>query len=176
VIPESVRPLDEVREELTQAWMARERARRLREIADEVVGAVRGDQALAAAARAHGGRIVVSSREVNRAAASQIPARGLGAQIFAAREGEVMRDMSVDGNAMLVAVVEQINRPDPAAAPEAVEANRAQFMNPQSQISLINGFVEAIQSEVVDRGRPERNEQLLNQLFPRPGADSEDGQ
>jgi peptidyl-prolyl cis-trans isomerase D len=170
IIPASVRPLDEVRTELAEAWVSRERVRRLRELGEAVIAAVRGGQSFAAAARANRMNIVVSSRPIDRRAATQIPARGLPAQIFAARQGDVVSDMRADGGAVLAAVVEEINRVDPAEAPQIVEAQRVQM-----QQSLNASFAEALQAEIVERARPRRNERLIEQVYRRTSS-GEDGQ
>jgi peptidyl-prolyl cis-trans isomerase D len=168
IIPSTVRPLAEVRDQLTQAWVARERGRRLNELGETIVAGVRSGQSLAAVARANRANVVVSSRPLARRDAAQIPARGLATQMFAAREGEAVSDMRADGGAVLVAVVEQINRVDPATAPQAVEASRVQV-----QEALDDSFGDALQSEIVDRMRPNRNERLLNQRFPASNAEAE---
>jgi peptidyl-prolyl cis-trans isomerase D len=171
VIPASVRPLDEVRTELAQAWLARERERRLRELGEEIVAAVNGGQSLAAAARAHRANVVVTSREVDRRGASQLPSQGMPAQIFAAREGAVLSDVRSDGGAVLVAMVERINHVDPAANPQIVEAARAQM-----QQSVATSLAEAIQGDVVDRARPRRNERLIADVYRSSDANSEENQ
>ena len=160
IIPESVRPLDEVRGELVQAWTSRERVRRMRELASEVQTAVGEGQSFAAAARARRMNVVISSQSTNRRAAAQIPAQGLAAQLFNARVGDVVSDMRVDGGAMLVAQLEEINRVDPAEAPQAVESARQQI-----QQSIEQAFVETVQQEVVGSQRARRNEQTLERMF-----------
>jgi hypothetical protein len=170
IIPSTVRPLEEVRTELAGAWVARERARRMRELGEAVVAAVRGGQSFAAAARANRMNVVISSRPLDRRSATQIPARGLPAQIFAASQGDVVTDMRADGGAVLAAVVEEINRVDPASAPQVVEAQRAQM-----QQSLVASFGEALQAEIVDGARPQRNERLIEQVY-RGSASTEDNQ
>ncbi len=167
VVPASVRPFEEVREELAEAWIARERAQRLQALGQEVVAAIAGGQDFAAAAREHGMSIVVSAREVDRAGMRAIPARALSAQVFNAREGEAVADMRADGAATLVAVVERINRVDIAAQPQVVEAARA-----QSQSSLQNALMQAIQAQVMERMRPNRNARVLDRAFP-PSSSAE---
>jgi peptidyl-prolyl cis-trans isomerase D len=170
IIAASVRPLAEVRGELVQAWIARERAQRMRELGEQVVAAVQGGQSLAQAARAHRMSVVVSSRPITRRDAQQIPARGLAGQIFGASVGTVVSDTAPNGSAVLVAVVEQINRPDPAEAPQQVEAARAAM-----EQSVTQSLAEAVQADILDQARPRRNEQLLNTLF-RSAANAEDSQ
>lgn len=165
VTPSFVRPLDEVRPQLTEVWLGRERARRLREMSEDVIEAVRGGQSFAQATRAHGFSVLVTSRPIDRQMASQIPARGLAGQLFAAQQGAAVADPRADGQAMLVAVVEQINRVNPAERPQEVEASRLQV-----QRTLSESFVAALQDEIVRRAAPRRNERLLNEQFRQSGA------
>jgi hypothetical protein len=65
ITPSTVRPLAQVREQLAQAWIARERVRRMRELARDVEEAVRGGQTFANAARAHRFNVVVPSRSID---------------------------------------------------------------------------------------------------------------
>lgn len=170
IIPSRVRALDEVRNELAQSWIARERASRLRALGERVREAVGGGSSFAQAARAARFNVVVNAREITRRDAAQIPARGLAAQIFNAREGEIVTELRADGGAVLVAWVEHIRRVDPAAAPQAVEANRAQM----GQV-LTQSFGEAVQADIVARGRARRNDALIERLYPR-GAAADDAQ
>jgi peptidyl-prolyl cis-trans isomerase D len=166
IIPESVRPLDDVREELIEGWIRRERGRKLQEAGREVLESLREGANLADVARANRMTIAVRSQRINRQEAAQIPARGLAPQIFEARVGDAVSDLRADGGAVLVAVVESIDRADPAEAPQLVEQIRAQ----DSQV-LTNTFVESIADEVVRRMRPSRNERLLERTFtPNPTA------
>ncbi len=166
IIPASVRPLAGVRAQLMQAWIGRERARRMRELGAEMIEAVAGGQSFSVAARARRFNIVVTSRPVDRRAASQIPAHALAAQIFAAREGAAVSDLRADGGAVLVAILERINRVDPAEAPQLVEASRVQL-----QQSLTGSFGEAVQTEIVARARPERNQALIERVYQRGEPD-----
>ncbi|MGQ0531352.1 MAG: SurA N-terminal domain-containing protein [Caulobacteraceae bacterium] len=186
IIPATVRPLEEVRSELSQAWIARERARRLTELGEEIVTAVRGGQTLAAAARANGARVVIISRPIDRAGARNIPAQGLAAQIFAVRQGEAVSGLRADGGAMLVAAVERIARPDFAQQPQAVEAARVYAERPcvrealqqgaPPYCGLMSSSAEALQGEVIERSNPRRNEQLLERVYRTSDATDEDAQ
>lgn len=172
VIPASVRPFAEVRDDLADAWRMRERGRRMREMGEQLVNAVNGGETFAAAARANRFNIVVASRPVDRRTAANIPARGLPAQLFAGQVGTVVSDVRADGNAVLVGIVEAVNRVDIAANPQAVEANRAQL-----QESLRQSYGEALQQDIVTAANPRRNERLLEQAFPSSAAASdEEGQ
>jgi len=169
VTPERVRPIDEVRDDLVRAWSARERATRMRELGERVVAAVAGGQDLNAAARANRFNIVVDSRALDRRTASQIPARGLASQLFAAAPGVAVTDVRADGQAILVAVVEEINRPAIAEHPQEVEALRIQM-----EESVLTAFGGAMQDEIAARINPRRNERLITSTYRATNAEGED--
>ncbi|HYD72274.1 MAG TPA: peptidylprolyl isomerase, partial [Candidatus Binatia bacterium] len=172
VTPSTVRPLSEVRQQLTEVWIARERARRMRELAENVQEAVRGGQTFAAAARANNFSVISpASQPIDRRTASQALPGGLANQIFAAAAGDVVSLVSPDGGAVLVAHIEQINRQDPAQQPQVVEQLRGQM-----QQGLIQSVALATQNEILARTNVRRNEQLLNQVFPRNNAEDEEAQ
>lgn len=169
VTPARVRPIEEVRDDLVRAWSARERATRMRELGERVVAAVAGGQDLNAAARANRFNVVVDSRALDRRTASQIPARGLASQIFAAAPGAAVTDVRADGQAILVAVVEEINRPTIAEHPQEVEALRIQME--ESVLSSLGG---ALQDEIAARINPRRNERLIESTYRATNAEGEE--
>jgi peptidyl-prolyl cis-trans isomerase D len=171
VIPSTVRPLEEVREQLAQVWVARERARRLRELGEQVVAAVQGGQTLAAAARANRMTVTVSSRAYTRQEAGENLSRSIAGQAFNAQQGGVVSGVRDDGGAIQVAVVEQVTRADPAQAPQAVEAGRARM-----QQSLTGSFGEGVQNEIVQRARARRNEDLIERIYRTSDAADDDAQ
>jgi len=171
ITPATVRPLAEVRGTLIEVWTTQERGRRLRDMANDMMEAVRGGQSFAAAARAHRFNIVVPSRRLDRRMAAQIPSRGLAPQIFGAEQGGLVSDIRADGGAVLVAQVEQIVRIDPATQPQIVEQFRGQM-----QQGLGQSFAMSVQSEVLARTRVRRNDDLLEQRFPSQNAEDEEGQ
>ncbi len=172
VTPSTVRPLTEVRAQLTEIWTARERARRMRELAEGVQEGVRGGQTFAVAARANRFNVLApQSQPIDRRSASQALPSGLAGQIFAAAAGDVVSIVAPDGSAVLVAHVERINRQDPAEQPQVVEQLRGQM-----QQGLIQSVGLATQSEIVANTRVRRNENLLNQVFPRTNTEDDQGQ
>jgi peptidyl-prolyl cis-trans isomerase D len=168
IFPESVRPLSEVRADLSVAWIARERGRLLRELGSAFVASVRSGASFAEAARTHRFTIRARSVESNREMAQQLPAGGLPEQIFAASEGDVVSATTSDGGSVLAAQVERINRPDPALAQAEVEAYRAQF-----QEGLAGSVAEAIQNQILAQARVTRNEAVLAARFNAGGQDAE---
>jgi peptidyl-prolyl cis-trans isomerase D len=172
VTPSTIRPLAEVRDQLTQVWIARERSRRMRELAEHVQQAVRGGQTFAAAARAnHFAVVPPQSQPIDRRTASRALPGPLASQIFAAAPGDVVSIVSPDGGAVLVAHIERVNRQDPAEQPQVVEQLRGQM-----QQGLIQSVGQAVQGEIVAKTHIRRNEALLNQLFPRGNQEGQEGQ
>ena len=169
ITPPRVRPIEEVRDDLVRAWSARERATRMRELGERVVAAVAEGQTLSAAARANRFNVVVDTRPLDRRMASQIPARGLAAQIFAAAPGAAVTDVRADGQAILVAVVTEINRPVAAEHPQEIEALRMQM-----QESVLDGLGGALQDEIAARVNPRRNERLIASTYRESTAEGEE--
>lgn len=185
VIPASVRPLEEVRSDLVQAWMQRERARRLRELGETIVAAVDGGQTLAQAAGANRARVVLSSQTLDRRTAAQGLPQGIAGQMFAVAEGAAFSE--VGGGGVLVAVVERINRPDITAAdPQIIEATRLYAERPCMQQALQAGappycgvsssVAESIQADIVTRSNPRRHERVISSVFRPSNATEEDAQ
>lgn len=169
ITPASVRPFDEVRSQLAEAWVARERTQRMDQLAQQVQQAVQGGQSFAAVMAAHHIQITVRSQTLNRQAASQLPARRLAGAIFNGAVGSVSTEVSPDGRAMLIASLEAIHRVDPAQARQQIEAARASASDPMRE-----GLVEALTDEITAQGHPRRNTALLNQLYHAGAAGEED--
>jgi peptidyl-prolyl cis-trans isomerase D len=161
----TVRPLEDVREQLVGAWIGRERGRRLQELGQEVVAAINGGQSFDAVARARRLNVVVDSRELDRQTASQLPARELAGLMFSAQQGQAVTSIRGDAGAVYVAVVENIQRTDPATAPEQVEAARMQI-----QQSLGQSVGEALQNEIITAANGRRNQRVLDQLYNNNAA------
>jgi peptidyl-prolyl cis-trans isomerase D len=184
IVPESVRPLEEVRADLIQAWTERERVTRLRELGEQVVAGVNGGQSLAAAAGANRARVVVSSRTIDRRNAFQSLPQGLAGQMFAAAQGGAVS--SVQSAGVLIAVVERINRPDANADPQIVEATRTYAERPCMPqalqagappfCGLSNSVAEALQGEIVSRSNPRRYEERITSLYRASTETPEEGQ
>ena len=182
IIPASVRPLEEVRADLVQAWIGRERARRLRELGEQIVAAVNGGQTLAQAAGANRARVVVSSRSIDRRGAAQALPQGLAGQMFAVGEGTAFSQVS--NNGVLIAVVERINRPDITAAdPQILEATRLYAERPCMQQALQAGAppycglststMEALQGDILHTANPRRHERVIESTYRASNAEED---
>ena len=183
IIPASVRPLEEVRADLTQAWISRERTRRLRELADTLVAQINGGQTLANVARANRGRMVAASQTIDRRTARQNLPQGLADQLFAGAEGVAAHQVGAAG--VLISLVEHINRPDMASVdPQIIEATRVYAERPCQQQAMQAGappfcgvstsVVEALQGEVLASANPRRNERVISSVYRASNAEETD--
>lgn len=170
VTPASVRPLADIRQQVTQLYIVRETVRRLQERATAIQTAVEGGTPFAQAVAANRGNIVARSQSIDRASAAQGLPRRFGGLVFSVPEGGVVSDMRPDGRAVLVAHVERVTRADPAQQREAVEAVRTS----SSQESLQSSMVDALQAQIVGSARVRRNGELLDRLYPPDGGQEGD--
>lgn len=168
IVPATVRPLAQVRDQLVADWTARERAARMRELGAQVVSAVQGGQSFDAAARARGFTVRVSSRPINREAAAQVLGPEFTAQVFGAAQGGVVTETRNDGGLVAVAQIEQINRVDPATQPQVVETMRARV-----EQGLAASIAQAAQAQMLADTRPRRNDAMLERLYPSAEADED---
>lgn len=172
VIPAAVQPLDEVRQGLVAEWRLREQLRRLRELGEKIVADVRGGQSFAAAAQANGLRITQRARTYSREAAGEQFSEALAGQIFGAAENQVITGVRNDGGGIQAAIVERIQRRDPAADPQGAENAREQM-----EQSLVSSFGRSVQDDIVARARPRRNQEVIDRTFRRSAdAEGEQGQ
>lgn len=185
IIPESVRPLEEVRAALVQAWIRRERGNRLRELAETMTTALNNGGSLTAVANANHGRVVATSRTVDRRAARQNLPQGMSEQLFAVGERSPVHIVGDAG--ILIGVVEHINRPDlTAIEPQILEATRTYAERPCLQQALQAGappvcglstsVVEALQGEIVADANPRRNDAIIDREYRSSTAPEEAAQ
>lgn len=163
ITPQSTRPLDEVRAELIGAWTARERSRRMEAVGQRIIDAVHAGTPFEQAVRAQGARVTDRSQPIDRrTAAMTLP------QIFNVREGEAVMGVNADASIMLIAQIEQINRPDLAEqAPVVEQVRRYVEMGDQErrQPPLWAAMQEAILQSAVAAARPRRNEDVIDRTF-----------
>lgn len=185
IIPQSVRPLADVRADIIQGWICRERLTRLRELAETMTTALSGGQSLTAVANANHARVVAASREVDRRTAAQTLPQGLADQLFGAAQGTPIHLVGDAG--ILVAVVDRINRADITAAnPQMLEAIRVYAERPCQQEALQAGappfcgttesVYEVLQTEIVADAHPRRNDSVLDSVFRPTNAPEEAAQ
>ncbi|MEJ0061127.1 MAG: hypothetical protein WDM79_16840 [Terricaulis sp.] len=79
-----------------------------------------------------------------------------------------MTDMRADGQSLLLAIVENIERTSAAEAPQLVEQARQQM-----QEGLGQSFQEVITTEAVTRAHVRRNEQMIERAFSAGPTDAQ---
>lgn len=167
ITPATVRTLDSVRPQLTDAWIGQQKAQRLQQIGQAVIADVAHGQSFANVVRARHLTMRVQNQPLDRPTAARLPARELAAEIFGSPVGTAVSALAPDGSALLVAHIEAVHREDPNS-PQArtfIEQQRTQV-----QQALNHSLIDAITAEVVKAGNPRRNETLLRQMFaPRTG-------
>jgi peptidyl-prolyl cis-trans isomerase D len=165
ITPPSIRPLAQVRDELTRALVARELNRRMQEFVNTVTNEVESGRPLAAVAAAHHMRMAVRSQTITRDQATHLPSQRLAAGIFSAAEGGVASDVMVGPNAQggggaLIAVVEHIRRIDPAQAGQQVQQARL-----QAQQQMAQQLMETIQAQITADAHVTRNQAVIRRNF-----------
>jgi peptidyl-prolyl cis-trans isomerase D len=166
ITPATTRPFEDVQDALRARWLARERARRLNEIGEQVKAAVAGGKTFAEAVAAARLPLLIRSQPLDRQAAARLPDTQLAQLIFAGPAGEVRFGVRGEADALVVAFVESIERADPATNPQEVESLRRQM---QTQVG--QGLVAAIEASAVAGTRVTRNARRMEALFGAGDAD-----
>lgn len=170
VRPAGPPPLAQVRDRVVVAWRMQKIADGMRKVVEDIRTAVGGGQTLAAAARAQRVQVVTTSQTIDRRMAAQGgPSPQLMAAVFGAREGEVVSGAGGPGGSVLfVALVEKVERPDPAGDPQMLDAAR-QAMSPM----LMDDLVATVQSVARQEARVRLNQPLIDRIVGK--SSSEDG-
>jgi peptidyl-prolyl cis-trans isomerase D len=155
VIPPGTRPLEEVRPSLVMAWQTQKIGEILRKTTDDFIAAVKAGASFTDAAKARRLPVGAANATVTRQTVTQSPAAVLGGQIFAAAKGDLVSAPAQQGDAILIAQVNEITRQDPSANPQMFEQAR--------QITsefLAKDMVLALQQKVVRESKVKMNEKL----------------
>jgi peptidyl-prolyl cis-trans isomerase D len=123
VTPEQLRPLDEVRTEVTELWRGAQRAKLAREKAEALAERIQSGNEFATAAT-EAGLTVAQTKPVTRfeTAAARTPSPTLAAKLFQIVVGEVTTAPAAGGH--LVAKLIQVVAADPYSDPDTVAAVR----------------------------------------------------
>ncbi len=145
VTPAQLRPLEEVRAEVTELWRAARRAELAREKAEALAERAKAGtelEALAVEARL----IVVQTEPITRfeTAAARTPSPALAAKLFQIRPGEVTTASAPEGH--IVAKLIEIQPADPAANANDVQAVR-DSLAVALQRDLLEQFVTTLRAE-----------------------------
>jgi peptidyl-prolyl cis-trans isomerase D len=134
VKPAALPPLDEVREDLTRAWIQRENNRLLRAKADELAGRLRAGEDIVAVARSVGAELIV--RTGVRQDEETQAALGVGALtgLFGQAKGQAFAEVNSESE-FVVGVTDAVRAPAPALVGPVAERVR-----PRIGQDLANGL------------------------------------
>lgn len=160
VIPAGVRSFAEVRPLLVLGWQAKQTAAAIRKVADEFVAAVKAGKPFAQTARARKLTILADNQTYSRQSIGSTPLAPLASAIFGAREGEPVAGPDARGQAILIAQVLKIERPDPAG-------NGALFTQAQQAAAnfLDTDMLTAVQQSAVQEAKVKTNDKLRLQTL-----------
>jgi hypothetical protein len=155
VIPAGVRSFAEVRPLLAVGWQAQKTAAAIRKLADDVLAEVKAGKPFVDVVRTHHLVMIADGQAVTRQSIGQSPLAALGGAIFAANEGEPVAGADARGQAIIVAQVKKIDRPDPATNAELFA---------QAQKAAANfadtDLLTAIQQSAVREAKVKTNDKL----------------
>lgn len=149
-------PLQQVRDNVLQQYMAQEISKRARAAAELVRARATETGDLEAAAKALNADIIFSARPVTRALFQQAPDPSIVNDIFRAKEGAVV----VTFGGAWVARIDKIEKLDPAQAQPLFEQAKA-----QARAQLEEDVVFAVRAQAVDEANAKVNEAMLARLF-----------
>lgn len=165
-------PLAQVRDRVVLSWRMQKIGEAMRKVVEDIRAATAGGETFAAAARAKRIPVVVSSQTLDRRMAAEGgPSPQLMGAVFGARESDIVSAAGGPGGAVLfVAQVEKIERPDPAAEPQMLDAAR-QGISPM----LMDDLVATVQNVARQEARVKLNQPLIDRLVGKTSGDDEDG-
>jgi hypothetical protein len=145
VTPAQIRPLGEVRAEVTELWRGSQRAKLAREKAEALAARIGvGNEFETVAAEA--GLIVARTKPVTRfdSAIESTPSPALAAKLFQIGIGEVTTAAAAQGH--LVAKLTEVVAADPDSDPDAVAAVRESLVG-TLQSDLLEQFLATMRGE-----------------------------
>jgi peptidyl-prolyl cis-trans isomerase D len=158
IYPPGVRTFDEVKPILEQGWKSQKIGDQMRALSDAVKKAVEGGKSFAAAAAANKLHVVAASQKLDRRAIQMSDIPALVQQAFAAKEGDIVTAPDRSGSVLLVAQVEKIERPDPAAEPQMMAQATAQLSD-----GMTSDFLFSLETYAKAKAKVKVNETLLKQ-------------
>jgi peptidyl-prolyl cis-trans isomerase D len=167
VRPSAPPPLEEVRPFVTQAWQAGKVGEAMKALSDQITKSVAEGASFADAVRGARLQMIASSQTLDRRTAAALPFPALGEAIFYGREGEVVSAPgSPQLNALLVARVEKIERPETGGDAQKLEATRQQI-----EQRVTNDTLGALVLGARDGARLRQNQALVDRIVGKEPAE-----
>jgi peptidyl-prolyl cis-trans isomerase D len=162
VKPAALPPLDEVRTELSAAWIQRENARLLRTKADELAGRIRAGEDILAVARSAGAEIIVRTGVQQDEETAEALGGGLLEGLFGQGKGQAFVQ-PVAEDVFVVGVTDAIRPPVPALA-----APIAERIRPRIGQDLVGGLGDLAISAGQRRTKAESDPGLAREALGLP--------
>ncbi|GHF28377.1 hypothetical protein GCM10017044_24480 [Kordiimonas sediminis] len=145
-----------------QAWEREQRQLKAGEFADLAVERLRANENPEDVAADLGGTSFDAKNVTRQPDGNSGLAANIRSLIFTIGEGKVSSERSADGDGYVVVKVNEIVPGDPATQAAAVASLRQQLINEQT-----NTVLSQYQAYLLAQNRPEINNALIEQLFPR---------
>jgi peptidyl-prolyl cis-trans isomerase D len=143
VTPASVKPLDEVREQVIDRWQQEKRDEALAKLAQSIVDEVKAGKKLAEIAAARKLQVYTTEPLQRSARDAKLPP-ALVADIFAAKPGAAVSGKGNDG--YVVAQVKDVQPPDPVKDAEQMKQFAERGLTPSMRDDLLQEFDQALRS------------------------------
>jgi peptidyl-prolyl cis-trans isomerase D len=160
IIPAGFRPLAEVKAVMVMAWKAQKTSEAVKKVADAMIADVKAGKGFAEAARGRKMPIVVTDGAFTRRTIMQSPAGALAAQLFVAKQGEIVSAPDAQGGAILVAQVTKIEKTDPAGDKQLYDQARAAAAN-----LIETDLLVSLQAAALQAAKVKYNETLRHQTI-----------
>lgn len=164
IIEPAVRPFDEVRGEVVQAWLRAERARLAEARAETVAERIRAGEDMQGLADEFGGTVSETGTLVRSTARRAGVSPAVARLVFSLDQGEVGYTQAASGDAH---VVVRVN----SAVPGNAISNRGQFrvMLSQTREDMEADILEQLQIALQQDAEIRLNQELLNDMFTAEG-------
>jgi len=155
VIPPTIKPLAQVKEQAVAAWQDDKRREKVANTAEELAAAVKSGARLAAAAAEKGLKVTTSLPLLRRPTRDQTTSPALVAKLFAAKPGEVVT--ATDAAGSYVAQLDEVKTPETLSQSDTADV--ARDLNQGMRTDLAAEFTQALRArypveirrEAVDR-------------------------